>query len=42
VKAVTDAQSGNLRLPHRIDESTGMYRGKQIFVKKEKKAKAGK
>jgi len=25
-----DAGSGNLRLPHRLDEVTGMYRGKQI------------
>jgi large subunit ribosomal protein L32 len=25
-----DKESGNLRLPHRIDEMTGMYRGKQI------------
>ncbi len=42
---VKDATSGNLRLPHRIDEATGMYRGKQIaparvaVVKAEKKAK---
>jgi large subunit ribosomal protein L32 len=27
---VTDKESGNLRQPHRIDEVTGMYRGKQI------------
>jgi large subunit ribosomal protein L32 len=27
---VTDKESGNLRLPHRLDEVTGMYRGKQI------------
>lgn len=27
---VTDKASGALRLPHRIDETTGMYRGKQI------------
>ncbi|MHB1162940.1 MAG: 50S ribosomal protein L32 [Minisyncoccota bacterium] len=27
---VKDKESGNLRLPHRIDEVTGMYRGKQI------------
>lgn len=27
---VKDKESGNLRLPHRIDEATGMYRGKQI------------
>lgn len=28
--AVKDKESGNLRLPHRVDEVTGMYRGKQI------------
>lgn len=27
---VIDKESGNLRLPHRLDEVTGMYRGKQI------------
>ena len=42
---VKDKESGNLRLPHRLDEATGMYRGKQIApaqgvrVAKEKKAK---
>ena len=39
---VKDKESGNLRLPHRVDEITGMYRGKQIFtpkVKSEHKAK---
>ena len=30
VAVVKDAQSGNLRLPHHLDELTGMYRGKQI------------
>ena len=34
---ITDAESGSLRLPHRIDEATGMYRGKQIFSPKVKK-----
>jgi large subunit ribosomal protein L32 len=29
-KVVTDKESGNLRLPHHLDEATGMYRGKQI------------
>ena len=29
-KVVTDKESGNLRLPHHLDEVTGMYRGKQI------------
>jgi ribosomal protein L32 len=32
---VTDKKSGNLRLPHRLDESTGMYRGIQIVSKSE-------
>ena len=27
---VKDSESGNLRLPHHLDEATGMYRGKQI------------
>lgn len=27
---VKDKESGNMRLPHRLDETTGMYRGKQI------------
>ncbi len=31
---VKDKESGALRLPHRIDETTGMYRGKQIVPKK--------
>ncbi len=33
---VKDKESGNLRLPHRVDELTGMYRGKQIFTPKVK------
>jgi len=36
---VTDKESGALRLPHRLDESTGMYRGKQILPKKVMKEK---
>ncbi len=39
---VTDKESGALRLPHRIDETTGMYRGKQIVPKKEVRAEAKK
>ena len=39
---VTDKESGNLRLPHRIDETTGMYRGKQIAAPKLEKEKKGK
>lgn len=34
---VADKESGALRLPHRIDETTGMYRGIQIVSKKEMK-----
>ncbi len=46
-KIITDKETGNLRMPHRLDEKTGMYRGKLIVppkVKKEKKdyAKADK
>lgn len=34
-----DKESGALRLPHRLDESTGMYRGKLIATPKTKKTK---
>ena len=37
---VKDKESGALRLPHRLDESTGMYRGKQIVPAKMVKAEA--
>lgn len=36
---VKDKDSGAYRRPHRIDESTGAYRGKQIVEKKEVKEK---
>lgn len=36
---VKDKDSGSLRLPHRVDESTGMYKGKQIAAPKVKKVK---
>ena len=39
---VKDKESGNLRLPHRLDEATGMYRGKQIFTPKTKTTKQSK
>ena len=38
ITIVKDKESGNLRLPHRLDEATGMYRGKQIFTPKAKRA----
>lgn len=39
--SVIDKETGNLRQPHRLDEVTGMYRGKQIAAPKavEKKSK---
>lgn len=39
---VKDAASGNLRLPHRVDEATGLYRGMQIANPKVAKAKKSK
>jgi len=40
---VVDKETGNLRLPHRLDEVTGMYRGKQIApARAPKLAKEGK
>jgi large subunit ribosomal protein L32 len=35
---VKDKESGALRMPHRLDETTGMYRGKQIMAPKVAKA----
>ena len=37
MSVVKDKESGNLRLPHRLDEATGMYRGKQIFTPQTKR-----
>lgn len=37
---VKDKESGALRLPHRLDETTGMYRGKLIAPAKGKKVTA--
>ncbi|HEX2792591.1 MAG TPA: 50S ribosomal protein L32 [Candidatus Paceibacterota bacterium] len=39
---VKDKESGNLRLPHRIDEATGMYRGKLIVPERKKEIKTEK
>ncbi len=36
IAVVKDKENGNLRLPHHLDEMTGMYRGKQIFTPKVK------
>lgn len=32
---VEDKNSGELRRPHHIDLSTGMYRGRQVIVEKD-------
>ena len=37
INVITDKQSGEPRLSHRIDLSTGVYNGKQILIKKDKK-----
>jgi large subunit ribosomal protein L32 len=39
VSVIADKETGALRLPHRVDEATGMYRGKQVFAPKAKKEK---
>ena len=33
---VEDKNSGELRRPHHIDLKTGMYKGRQVIVKREK------
>ena len=37
INIVNDKESGEPRLSHRIDLSTGMYNGKQIITKKASK-----
>jgi ribosomal protein L32 len=39
---VTDKVTGNLRLPHRLDEVSGNYRGIQVVIPKQKVAKGPK
>lgn len=39
---IADKESGALRLPHRVDEATGLYRGKQIFTPRVKAPKGEK
>ena len=34
---ITDKDSGEPRLSHKLDLSTGMYNGRQILIKKETK-----
>ena len=43
INIVNDKESGEPRLSHRIDLSTGMYKGKQIIkTKEDKEAKESK
>ena len=37
INLIEDKESGEPRLSHKLDISTGMYNGKQIIVKKESK-----
>ncbi len=37
INIIKDKESGKSRLPHHLDESTGIYRGVQIFTPKVKK-----
>ena len=37
INIIEDKESGEPRLSHRLDLSTGMYKGKQIIIKKESK-----
>ncbi len=36
INVILDKDSGEPRLPHNIDISTGMYKGRQILIKKTK------
>tara|TARA_B100001250_G_C19609120_1_gene704110 strand:+ start:671 stop:862 length:192 start_codon:yes stop_codon:yes gene_type:complete len=37
INIVNDKESGEPRLSHRIDLSTGMYKGREVLKKKDKK-----
>ena len=37
INIIEDQESGEPRLSHRIDKSTGMYNGRQIILKKTSK-----
>ena len=38
VNFILDKESGEPRMPHKIDKSTGMYNGRQILKNKSKKS----
>ena len=40
LNVILDKDSGEPRLSHQIDISTGIYNGKKIIIKKEKKDKS--
>ena len=37
INIILDKESGEPRLPHQIDKSTGMYKGRQVLSKKNNK-----
>jgi len=37
INIIDDKESGEPRISHRLDKSTGMYNGKQIIIKKDTK-----
>ncbi len=37
VNIIEDKESGEPRLQHRIDKSTGMYKGRQVLIKNNSK-----
>ena len=39
INIIEDKESGEPRLPHRIDLSTGMYKGRQVLKQKADKTK---
>ena len=40
INVIIDKDTGEYRLPHHIDASSGMYNNKQIVVEKEEEAQA--
>lgn len=42
INVIKDKESGTLRLPHRLDETTGMYRGMQVAAPRVSKVRAPK
>ena len=38
INVIIDKESGEPRLSHKIDKTTGMYKGRQVLIKKTKEA----